>query len=260
MSMGGSSHSFLPLLIPFSLSAAVAIVLGLFFGKYFEGIGSEALGLSARARAGSDLLLGGLVGAVGITSAVLIAWTAGSVTIEPNLSATGVQITATLFYTFVIFLIGALSEEALFRGYLLQTLIRDKHVAVGIIFTSLLFALAHNQNPNTSKLSLFNTFAAGVWFAIAYLKTQNLWFPLGIHLIWNWLQGPVFGISVSGISDLNPHPWLRTTDLGPEWLTGGAYGIEGGLACTGAILSSILIIHFVPDWRRTALHRASSRV
>jgi uncharacterized protein len=122
---------------------------------------------------------------------------------------------------------------------------------VGIVFTSLLFALAHNQNPNAGRLALVNTFAAGVWFAAAYLRTRDLWFPLGIHLMWNWLQGPVFGINVSGIAELSPYPLLRTSDLGPEWLTGGAYGIEGGAACTFAIVIFTLILFFTPNWRHT---------
>jgi membrane protease YdiL (CAAX protease family) len=150
----------------------------------------------------------------------------------------------------VIFAIGALSEETLFRGYLLQTFTRAKLIPVGIGLTSLLFAFAHNNNPGNNPLSWLNTLLAGVWFAAAYLKTRDLWFPLGIHLMWNWLQGPVFGINVSGIAEFSPDPILRATDAGPAWLTGGSYGIEGGVACTIALLISIAALQF--GWKFNA--------
>jgi hypothetical protein len=69
-----------------------------------------------------------------------------------------------------------------------------------------------------------------------------LWFPLGIHWAWNWTMGAVLGLPVSGIERLTPEPLLRATDIGPAWLTGGSYGIEGGAACTIALLVSTLFI------------------
>ena len=110
-----------------------------------------------------------------------------------------------------------------------------------------MFAFAHNGNPDVNGLALLNTLLAGVWFASAYLKTRDLWFPLGVHFMWNWLQGPVFGINVSGIAEFSPNPILKATDAGPVWLTGGSYGIEGGLACTFAIILSTALIYFLPS-------------
>ena len=55
-------------------------------------------------------------------------------------------------------------------------------------------------------------------------------------------MGAVLGLPVSGIERLTPAPLLRATDQGPAWLTGGAYGIEGGAACTLAVLLSMLFI------------------
>ena len=83
---------------------------------------------------------------------------------------------------------------------------------------------------------------AGVWLAVAYLRTRSLWFPLGVHWAWNWALGSLFGLPVSGINDLAPHPLLHGTDLGPAWLTGGSYGIEGGLACTITLIISTMFI------------------
>ncbi|MBK7802839.1 MAG: hypothetical protein IPJ55_09265 [Chloracidobacterium sp.] len=64
--------------------------------------------------------------------------------------------------------------------------------------------------------------------------------------MWNFAQGSVFGIEVSGMNDLVTAPVLKEIDSGPLWLTGETYGIEGGIACTIAILASILAIKIVP--------------
>jgi membrane protease YdiL (CAAX protease family) len=99
------------------------------------------------------------------------------------------------------------------------------------------FALLHWQNPGATVVSTANTALAGVWLAVAYLRTRSLWFPLGIHWSWNLVQGPVLGLAVSG-QNFSSHTLLHATDLGPAWLTGGRYGIEGGVACTIALLLS----------------------
>ena len=81
-----------------------------------------------------------------------------------------------------------------------------------------------------------------MWFSVAYLRFRDLWFVTGMHLMWNWVQGSVFGIEVSGMRGISEHTLLREIDTGPTWLTGETYGIEGGIACTVAILISIVAI------------------
>jgi hypothetical protein len=80
------------------------------------------------------------------------------------------------------------------------------------------------------------------------LRTRSLWFPLGVHWAWNWMMGAVFGVPVSGIDRLTPNPLLHAAADHPQWLTGGAYGVEGGAACTLALVISILFI-----WRTRLL-------
>lgn len=241
-----SITGYLPLLIPFTISSAIAILLGWLFGKLFEDLPFRALGISLRDSWLKNLLLGLALGGIAIGSAVLIAVMSGGMSLSINHDSSGSAIATTLAVTLIIFVVGAVSEEVLFRGYLLQTFARSNLVVFGVGFTSLLFAFAHNANPDAGRLSLLNTFLAGVWFAMAYFKTRDLWFPLGLHLVWNWLQGPVFGINVSGIAQFSPDPLLRATDAGPVWLTGGSYGIEGGIVCTIAIVISMGLIYFLP--------------
>ncbi|MCA1639305.1 MAG: CPBP family intramembrane metalloprotease [Acidobacteria bacterium] len=142
-------------------------------------------------------------------------------------------------------------EEMLFRGYIFQTLARAKLAWLAIALTSLFFAVAHLTNSNANYISTFNTALAGVWFGVAYLKTRTLWFVFGLHLAWNWFQGAVFGIEVSGIKSLTTAPLFQEIDSGPIWLTGESYGIEGGIACTFALTISILLIWFLPFLKPT---------
>ena len=144
----------------------------------------------------------------------------------------------------VLFAVAAAYEEALFRGYFLQTLARGGYAWLAISLTSVFFATVHLGNPSANAVSTINTALAGVWFGIAYLRTRDLWFAWGLHLMWNFFQGSVFGIEVSGLTDIARPSLLTETDTGPAWLTGGDYGIEASLGCTAAILISIAVVHF----------------
>jgi hypothetical protein len=127
---------------------------------------------------------------------------------------------------------------------------------VGLLLTSVPFALAHLGNPNVAPVFTFvNTTLAGVWLGLAYWKTRSLWFPLGVHWAWNWAMGALLGLPVSGITEIAPTPLLSVRLSGPGWLTGGAYGLEGGLACTLALLVSTLFI-----WRTRLVQASPERL
>ena len=105
-----------------------------------------------------------------------------------------------------------------------------------MFLTSVPFGLVHLKNPNVVPgVTFANTALAGVWLAAAYLRTRSLWLPLGVHWSWNWALGWFFGLPISGI-DLVSHPLLQAEESGPKWLTGGSYGIEGGVACTISLI------------------------
>ncbi len=246
---GETASAQLPVVIPFAVSTVIALVFGWLCAKVFEKLPYHSLGASFANGWFAHLAWGLAVGAVTFLLAIIITVASGSISFSFNAASAGQAIATTLLTTFVIFTVAAASEEALFRGYLLQTFARSDLKWFGIAMTSVLFAFAHNQNPGANPLALANTLLAGVWFAVAYFKTRDLWFPFGIHLAWNWLQGPVFGISVSGITGFAPDPLLRAEDVGPAWLTGANYGIEGGVACTVALIISLALIHYLPGFR-----------
>ncbi|HYN25029.1 MAG TPA: CPBP family intramembrane glutamic endopeptidase, partial [Pyrinomonadaceae bacterium] len=213
--------------------------------RLLEGLPWRSLGLSLHAGWFRDLLAGSAIGIASLALAAAIATAGGGLRFSFSAAGMFPQVANTLALSGALFIVAALAEEALFRGYPLQTLTRATLVPFGVFLTSVAFAGIHMANPNFGTgLAFCNLVLAGVWLAVAYLRTRSLWFPLGVHWAWNWALGSLFGLPVSGITRIAPHPLLQGTDLGPAWLTGGSYGIEGGLACTiTLVISTIFIWH-----------------
>jgi membrane protease YdiL (CAAX protease family) len=210
---------------------AAALDAGYFCARLFEGLPWKSLGLTLHTGWFRDLIIGSAIGFASLVVAVGIA-TIGS-GLSFSFSDTGMTSTGrSMLGSAALLIVAALAEEAMFRGYGLQTLSRAKLAWLGVLLTSVPFALVHLSNPNVVPVVTFvNTALAGVWLAAAYLRTRSLWLPLGVHWAWNWALGWFFGLPVSGIK-LVSNPLLTATDAGPAWLTGGSYGIEGGVACT----------------------------
>lgn len=239
------------ILINSFLSLLAAVFVGWLCEKYLEDLPFRALGAWFTKNWLKDLILGLAMGAGALSFAVFIAVVFGGLSFNFNQVHGSSAIWLTLGVSLVVFTFGAAFEEALFRGYILQTFARANLAWMAIGMTSLFFAMAHGGNPNASFLSTLNTALAGIWFGAAYLKTRTLWFVFGLHLAWNWMQGAIFGIEVSGITSLTTAPLLREIDAGPVWLTGENYGIEGGIACTIALVAFTLLIWFAPFLKPT---------
>jgi len=126
----------------------------------------------------------------------------------------------------LVFMPAAFHEELAFRGYLFQKL-RSWNRGAAFAFSSLLFALLHLGNSSVTALAVVNIALAGILLALAWERYERLWFPIGIHLAWNILSGPVLGYPVSGYA---PQSTLfETTERGAAWITGGSFGIEGSV-------------------------------
>lgn len=220
-----------------------ALGAGYICTRGLEGLPWRALGLSPHARWLRDFLTGSLLGIASLALATVIATAGGGLSFTISGREALLQVGQTLIFSAALFILAAVAEEALFRGYPLQTTTRAGLIVLGVLLTSTTFAVVHMENPNfKAGLPVLNLLLAGIWLAVAYLRTRSLWFPLGVHWAWNWALGALFGLPVSGITDLAPYPLLHGTDLGPAWLTGGSYGIEGGLACTITLVVSTIFI------------------
>lgn len=228
------------------------LAAGWFCGRIFEKVGLKELGAWLYLKTPLHIALGLFAGAAAVTLAIGIAYIFGGIDLVRHPDHARNAVLITMATSAIFFAFAAAGEEFVFRGYMLQTFVRSDLTWVGILITSLLFATVHNANPGATLFSWTNTFIAGIWFAVAYLKTRELWFVSAMHFMWNWMQGSFYGIEVSGLKELIPASYLMEQDHGPNWLTGGEYGIEGGAAATIALIISTLVIYYFPDLLKTS--------
>jgi membrane protease YdiL (CAAX protease family) len=135
---------------------------------------------------------------------------------------------------------GALMEELLFRLVLLRLLERSFGTTPALIASSLLFGLAHLGNPGaTLWLCLGMAAEIGLLFGAAYLLTRRIWLCAAMHVGWNFAQGAIFSIAVSGQSG---EGLLRGQLTGPGWLTGGVFGAEGSLVAVVVCLAASAVL------------------
>ena len=246
-------------LIQFFITFVPALLLGWGFGKFFDGVPRRALGWGRHRGWLRDLLVGSLIGFASLLLAAALATALGGFSFAFAPEGFGVAFVKTFFGAGLLYVLLAAAEECAFRGYMLQTLLRSHAVLFAAVPGSLLFAAVHLSNPGVPSdyriaFMFGNTALAGVWLAVAYWRTRSLWLPLGVHWAWNWALGSVVGLPVSGITSLNRAPLVRAADAGPAWLTGGSYGIEGGAACTVALVVSTVFV-----WK-TGLLRADEEL
>lgn len=130
-------------------------------------------------------------------------------------------------------------EELTFRGYIMQGLAKAWAMPVAIVVSSVLFGMVHLIDPNVQVLAILNVCTAGLFLALAYLVTRSLWLPAGIHIGWNLTEINVLGFPGSGHTE---SAILHTTVGGPELVTGGAFGPEGGLLGLAAWLLGIALL------------------
>jgi hypothetical protein len=121
----------------------------------------------------------------------------------------------------------AVSEELVFRGILFRWIEEFGGSWMALLLTSAFFGAAHLANPNASPIAAIGiAFEAGVMLGAAYMLTRSLWLPMGIHAAWNFTQGEVFDIPVSGTK---VHGLVQAKLTGPPLLTGNGFGLEASL-------------------------------
>jgi len=144
-----------------------------------------------------------------------------------------------LLFLIFIFMLVAVTEEVMFRGYILNNLTEKLSRNLAIIVSSLIFAALHLWNPHFGLIGFVNIFLSGVLMAIMYLNSKDLWAPIGLHFTWNLTQA-VLGFAVSGRNDTGVFTlnYLSTS----EYLTGGQFGIEGSLIITALTLITMVLM------------------
>lgn len=148
-------------------------------------------------------------------------------------------------------------EEIMFRGALFRITEEGLGTWSALLISALLFGFAHAANPGaTVWSSTAIAVEAGLLFGLLYHVTRSLPICMGLHAAWNFCQGTVYGIPVSG---LQADGWLVSTRTGPDWLSGGVFGAEASvvamglcLVCSAGLLALALRRHSLvpPSWRR----------
>lgn len=169
---------------------------------------------------------------------------------RPGLVSPGKWIPSLVGY-FIIMACVAYYEELLFRGYLTLNLfeglqrypLKFRLAAIGTTFlVSAFFAVVHANNPNATWLGVLNILLAGFMLGVPYFISGSLATPIGIHFAWNFVQGPLLGLPVSGI--IFPTSLIQTNSAQPVLISGGTFGLEGGLIGTIGITAIIVVILF----------------
>jgi membrane protease YdiL (CAAX protease family) len=150
-----------------------------------------------------------------------------------------------------------ITEEIVCRGVLFRLTEEGLGTWIALLVSALFFGFAHASNPGaTAWSSVAISIEAGLLFGLLYHVTRSLWWCIGLHAGWNFVQGAVFGIPVSGIKV----DGLFDSQLqGPDWLDGGGFGAEASVlsVLTCAIVSLLLLRRtlrarsaIAPFWKR----------
>lgn len=238
------------------VTLVAALLAGWLLLRWLDGRRPGALGFAWTSHTVPELAGGMAVGA-GALAAVVVPLALLSM-IRFTADAGGfADLIGVLAVDLVVLGAAAAAEEALFRGYAFQVLVQGTGPVVATVLSSATFAVAHGANPNVGTFALINIFLAGIMLAVAYLRTRSLWFVTAVHVGWNWMMASVFDLPVSGLEYFDT-PIYTAVPVGPEWLTGGAFGPEGGLAGTvGFAVALILVLRIsafkpAPEMRELA--------
>ncbi|UJH66959.1 CPBP family intramembrane glutamic endopeptidase [Allomuricauda sp. SCSIO 65647] len=183
----------------------------------------------------SSIFVGLLLGFFALASGLLI-----SIEFE-QLQITQIDFSSSkILQSIVLFLIIAITEETLFRGYVLRNLTWSFGPYIGLIVSAILFALMHGFNPNINLIGLLNLFLAGLLLGLSYLFNKNLWLPISLHFSWNFFQS-LFGYNVSG---QNSYSLIEFKVIEANLVNGGDFGFEGSIFATVIQILLIALIYF----------------
>jgi membrane protease YdiL (CAAX protease family) len=171
---------------------------------------------------GRELGVGLLVGAGLYTTCELILMALG------NYRITGLNPLSYMIPAIAMALSSSVFEELLFRGVLFRSVETWLGSWAALVVSSLVFGLTHLMNPQgTLEGALFISVEAGILLAAALMLTRRLWLSIGFHMAWNYTQSAIFSGIVSG--NEAQQGLIRSTMKGPDWLTGGSFGVESSV-------------------------------
>lgn len=236
------------------ISATIAFYIS---RKFIDKESFSSIGLFFNKMAVLDILSGFLNSALVMTGMFFLllflgqiefngfSWWTDSDAQNPEFKIEIIPVIVSVFWQFTVV---AWWEELAFRGIVLQNISKGMGLIWAIVLSSIIFGLVHSGNPNATFLSTFMIILITPQLIYAYLKTGQLWLPMGLHLGWNFFQASIFGFASSGQSSPT---MIQQTPIGADWLSGGDFGAEGSVLLIPFLIASFFIIHWYTQFTRT---------
>ncbi len=200
-------------------------------------------GNRAAVRNGAIGVAGGIAAACVVLVPPLASGVARLASTPPALSP------GTIPFTMLLLAAGSMGEEMLFHGYAFQILLGPLGRFATLFLSGAVFGLMHGANPNASWFGLLNTAGFGVLFGYAFLRSRDLWLPIGLHFGWNFTL-PLFGVNLSGLRmNITGHEMVWTA--GRLW-SGGNYGPEASVLTSAVLVLLFVYLRLVPIGRQTS--------
>lgn len=220
--------------VPKSAILALGVLAATWLCVRLEGSTLAGIGLSLNAQFATQAFIGLLSGIAVLLLAASVVMLAGGFRLEPSPNAFSNVSKAAAFEVGL-----AIMEELIYRGYAFQRAIRGLGVPAAQVVFAILFCASHplddGMTVSSSLCAIGNLFLLSVIAGACYLRTRSLAIPMGAHAAWNWAQ-QALGFDVSGIHSHGA--WSPVFDGAPDWLTGGAFGLEAS-AVTLVVLASL---------------------
>lgn len=226
------------------LSTFIVIIGTIIFCRFIEKRVLKTMGFR-RKNALRDYLLGLGVGIALFSAAVLICIITGTADFLGIAEGFSINI-ITLF--FLGYLVQGMSEEVLCRGYFMISCARKNSLWAAVIANSLIFAMLHLFNPGIGLMPIVNLTLFGIFASLYMIRSGSIWGVAAIHSSWNFVQGNIFGIQVSGLGKTESMFSVALTE-GGGIINGGSFGLEGGLAVTIVLVIATVIALYHKDSR-----------
>lgn len=196
----------------------------------------------------NGILTGSLIGILGIILIIVLLSFSNKVKI--TYQGIGIEF---VWYVF-LFLLVAVTEEAMTRGFILNNFFNEINKYLAIVLSSIIFCLMHVLNFGFTYIGMMNLFIVGLFLCQLYLLKMNLSIPIGFHLTWNLFQGPVFGFPVSGLAIKGI---FNVENISGEKFSFENFGLEGSLITTAIITLLIFYLYLTHTHKKLKKQRSS---
>ena len=230
--------SDLGLMLSTSLSNGIIIISCIIIWKMFEKKKVREMGLTNFKEGYKEFILGLLFGAIAISIVAIVLLIMGNVQFVNSLSKP--QLSISLLEGAILFVFVGFGEEILGRAYIMSVLKQTRNKWLILMISSIIFAILHLGHDGISVLAFINLFLVGLLFGYMFMKSKNIWMPIGYHITWNYFQGYIWGFQVSGITT---NGLYKIENINNNIINGGLFGPEGGLIVTIIICISFYIIY-----------------